>query len=222
MMNFLIGPFLEWVPRIFSWVIFFLAVFFYFKYHGERAAERKKIFHTLIFISIIFAFLYTSFLAWGQYYVWSQDQFSQSFLATSLPKDIPVPLVESLPGVFHASSGYFIFYSLQHFWFPFVLNVLIAFVFFWFLGTLKKYNGRFFEEGETELGFLLSLLVGWPIFLVFLPLAFLCVILVSIVKTAFFKERYTTLGVPFLLGAFVALALAPWLLSTPFFLSLTL
>ncbi len=222
MINFLIGPFLEWLPRVFSWVVFLFAAFFYFRYRGEKEAKRKKLFRMLALVSVVFMIFYAGLLTWGQHYVWSEGDLSRSFLTTSLPKNIPVPLVEALPEIFQAPSRYFIFYSLQHFWFPVILNILIAFVFFWFLGVLKKYNGRFFEEGETNLGFLLSLLVGWPLFLVFLPLAFLFVVLVSIVKTVFFKEYYTTLGVPFLLGAFAALALAPWLLTVPLFASLTL
>ena len=171
-------------------------------------------------VSIVFAVLYAGFLTWGQHYVWSGDSVSKSFLTIPL-HSVPVPLVEAFPSVFQASSGYFIFYSLQRFWFPAVLNILVAVVFFWFLKILKSYNGRFFEEGETELGFLLSLLVGWPVFLVFLPLALLSVVLVSIVKMTLFKEHYTTLGVPFLLGSLMAFALTPWLLTVPFFVSLS-
>jgi hypothetical protein len=80
-----------------------------------------------------------------------------------------------------------------------------ALAFYLFLVFLKKYKERFFEEGEVELGFILALTVGWSNFIVFLPLVFLSVILVSIFRKIVFKETYTTLGAPLLLAALLVL-----------------
>ncbi len=206
MSDFLIGSFLEWFPRVISGAAVLAALFFYFRYPREQEGKRKHLFIGLVFLLLALWVLNAGLLTWGQSYVWSQDALSRSLLTTSLPKNIPVPLIEALPGVFQVPSGYFVFYSLQHFWFPLLLSAFLAFLFFLFLKMLQRYNERFFEAGETELGFLLALAVGWPKFVVFLPLALLFVVLVSVIRGIVTKERYTTLGIPLLIAAIVTLA----------------
>ncbi len=208
MTNFLLGPFLEWLPRIISGGAALVALFFYLKYQGTT---RRHVFIAVIFLLLALQVTNAGLLTWSQHYVWSQDPLSKSLLTTSLPKNIPVPLVETFPGVFQVPSGYFIFYSLQHFWFPFLLGALIAFLFFLFLKMLQKYNERFFETGETELGFALALAVGWPNFVAFLPLALLFVVLISVIRGLVTKERYTTLGIPLLVAALCTLAIQGFL-----------
>lgn len=56
-----------------------------------------------------------------------------------------------------------------------------------------------------ELGFLTALIVGWPNFVIFVPMVFISVIIVSIFRRLFYGETYTTLGIPFLLAALTAL-----------------
>jgi hypothetical protein len=94
-----------------------------------------------------------------------------------------------------------------------VVSLIAASLFYLFLVFLKKYQERFFEEGEAELGFLLSLMVGWSNFIVFLPMVFLSVVLVSIFRQLVFKEAYTTLGIPFILSAFIVLLFGNYLVS---------
>jgi hypothetical protein len=74
-----------------------------------------------------------------------------------------------------------------------------------FLNLLRKYQPRFFEDGEPELGFALALFIGWPKFLVLLPIALLSVVLVSIFRMVVLREAYTTLGWPLVLSAFLNL-----------------
>jgi hypothetical protein len=99
---------------------------------------------------------------------------------------------------------YFIGYSWMHFWFNFVLSVGVALVFYLFLKFLKKRNERFFEEGETEIGFLCALIAGWPNIVIFLPLVFILVVLESIFSNFFLKESFTTLGFAVILAAIIA------------------
>ncbi len=213
MPDFFIGSFLKWFPRVISGLAVLAAIFAYFGCCGTREEKRRHLF--LGFLIFLFALqvLNAGLLMWGQQYVWSRDPLARALLITPLPKNIPVPLVEAVPGVFQAPSGYYIFYSLQHFWFPLLLSALLAFLFYLFLKMLQKYNGRFFETGETELGFLLALAVGWPKFVIFLPLALLFVVLIAIFRGIVAKEKYTTLGVPLLLAAVVVLATQTFLQS---------
>ena len=96
---------------------------------------------------------------------------------------------------------------------PIVASLLVAGAFYLFLLFLAKYQERFFEKGEIALGFLLGLTVGWPNFIVFLPLVFIAVIFVSILRLIFLKEAYTTLGAPLLLAAFTAILFGDYFIN---------
>ena len=62
------------------------------------------------------------------------------------------------------------------------------------------------------MGFIVSLLVGWPWFVVLIPATFIATILISIVNKIFFKEPYTTLGMPILVAGII-LTVATYLFS---------
>jgi hypothetical protein len=112
--------------------------------------------------------------------------------------------IEHIPFLFDSKLGYFFFYSWGHFWLNALVSIALAFALWSFLKMLQKKEARFFYLGETELGFVLALAVGWPNFVVFLPLAFLSVVLISLFRTIFLKKAYTTLGWPFILAAILA------------------
>jgi hypothetical protein len=81
----------------------------------------------------------------------------------------------------------------------------IAIIFYFFLRALQAHTPRFFEEGEIELGLLAAFLAGWPQFVIFLPLTFLLVLILSFLRTVFLKQLYTTLGALFLLSLLILL-----------------
>lgn len=141
---------------------------------------------TLILAFIAFKVLYSVFLTFSQYYIWSNDAFSKFLLPP------------------HQPLKYFISYSFTHFWFNFFLALGSAFIFYLFLRGLKKYQERFFEEGETELGFLTALIAGWPGFVVFVPLVFIFVAALSAFRRLYFGEERATIGLPFLIAGFIA------------------
>lgn len=136
----------------------------------------------IIFL-ILFRVFYAGVLTWLQYYVWQHNEFSKLLLPP------------------HQPIRYFLQYSWTHFWFNAILSVGVAFLFWLLLKLLKKYQERFFEEGEPEIGFLAVLIVGWPIFFVFAPLVFIFVILELILRKIFLRESRTTFGLAFLLAA---------------------
>ena len=187
-MSYWLSVVLIWLPKIFFVIIFILAVLIY----GLRKSIGLTKSRTLIISSISFHVLYAVLLTISQYYIWSQNKFTQLLLNSSLDLSMPV-------------SGYFLFYSFGRFWLNALITIGAAFVFYLFLKFLKKHRERFFEEGETELGFLSALIVGWPNFVVFLPLVFVFVVLLSIFRRVFLKEFYTTMGIPFLLAALIVL-----------------
>ena len=84
---------------------------------------------------------------------------------------------------------------------------------FLFSESAEKYRERFFEEGELDLGFLSALLIGWPNFVVFVPLVFLSVVIIAVFRRVFLKELYTTLGLPMLLATLLVLAFGDFLVA---------
>ena len=194
------------VPRIFFLALFLIAAIRYAMRNREhQPAVFKVITYTrLILASIFFKLGFAGVLTTLQYVLWRGGGLGKIFLSEGLSSSLPIPLIHLFPWIFKSSLGYFIFYSFQRFWLNVFLSLFAAWLFYRFLILLKRYKERFFEEGEVELGYLVALIVGWPFFILFVPLGFLFVVLISIFRLVFFKEAYTTLGWPFILGALTA------------------
>ncbi len=180
---------LTWLPIVFFGVVFVLALL---KYIFRSQPFSVISYKSLVVSSISFRVFYAILLTVSQYYIWSKQEFTK-FLVDS--------------------PGYFIFYSYGRFWLNVFIAVGVAFAFYLFLKFLKKYQERFFEEGETELGFLTALIVGWPNFVIFIPLVFISVVLISLFRRLVLKEVYTTLGWPFLIAVLITLILGDRLIQ---------
>jgi hypothetical protein len=192
LINSLLNPFLIYSPKVFFAGAMLLAAVFYF-ISLKNAGVPKPHFKILAWCIVGFQFFYALVLTLGQYYIWNGDKFGKLLLAQ--------------PG------GYFLFYSWERFWLNPVLSVIIALVFWLFLNALRRKEGRFFRSGETELGLVLMLAVGWPNSVIFIPLAFLSVVFVSLFRMIFLKEPYTTVGWPFILVAALTLFFGRIILS---------
>jgi len=213
--DFLLGPFLVWLPPIFWWTLFAAALLTYAStYVPLRPALQRIItwfasrnYWTLIYTAIGFRILYAVFISVGQYYAWKNGGDFTSTLADSpLSEKVPPTFFTDLfPSIFNSHFGYVTFYTLGRYGLNVLWSIAVAFIFWAFLRILKKYNERFFDVQETELGLLCVLIVGWPNLVIFIPLTFLSVVAISIIRGIFFKEAYTTLGWPFLLATAICL-----------------
>lgn len=198
------GTFLSIVPAVAFGAAFLLALATFSSRYLPRMVPRVP-YLVLVKCTAAFYVAYAALLTLGQYLLWRGDQLGGHFLNTPLDPSLPIPLVKLFPGVFQSGIGYFLIYSWGRFWLHVICSVGTALCVWWFLRALRRRNERFFEKGETELGFLLALIVGWPNALVFLFITFLCVVLLSAVRLAFFKEQLTTFGLPFIIAAAVTL-----------------
>lgn len=197
--NILIGPFAFWAPYIFGTGIFLTAIWFYVKKYPPKR------YWFIIFAYIGFRIIFALFLSVSQYSVWTGSEFTEIFINSPLDPVTPSTFITNLlPWLFESPLGFWAFYSWGRFWYNIFILLMATFAFWAFLKVLKRHKERFFDIGEVELGFLAALLAGWPGFIIFIPLVFLSVILVSIFRLIFYKEAYTTLGVPFLLGGATA------------------
>ncbi len=209
-------PFIGWGQYCFYLAVILIVAnkrFGWFKYFYRLSYK------FLIGLVLGFKIIYASAETWAQYYVWSNNNLTKLLLDKSV---INLDILRDFSGKFfillNNRFGYFLFYSWGRFWFEIFVSLLAASVFYLFLLLLEKYKDRFFIEGETELGFLLSLMVGWSNFIVFLPLVFLSIVLVSVFKAVVLKEAYTTIGVPLIVAALIVLLLGNYLVN---FLGLT-
>ena len=201
MSEFIIGPFIIWLPKVFLGTAF---VLLFFVYAAENFLERKgkarprffnKIYRLLPIVLTFFYVFYASIETIAQYYVWSHDSFSKLFLPP------------------HQNLSYFLFYSFGRFWLNIILAITASFVFYFLLKFLRKYRERFFKEGETELGLISALISGWPGIVIFIPLVFVITVILSTIRLTVFKLKTTTLGLPFIFS--VAVIFVWSLLSDP-------
>ncbi|MCX6788270.1 MAG: hypothetical protein NTZ36_00085 [Candidatus Jorgensenbacteria bacterium] len=206
---------IKFIPTTFFWILLIISTVAYFVREKSNWSRFKQIFSfkRLAFSIVGFRLLYSVLLTFLQYKTWAGGGLGTFFLKQSLDKSIPIWIVHNFSWIFNSKHGYFIFYSIQHFWVSATLSIFVAWLFYRFLMILKRYKERFFDEGEVELGFLCALVVGWPAFIIFVPMAFLFVVIVSIFRLAAFKEAYTTLGWPFILSAFMTLIFASTILN---------
>ncbi len=216
MINFLLYVVI-WLPIIFYWAVFVAALLLYAFRHHEKAAIKSKFlnYRVIIIGTIVFRFLYALLESVAQYYVWTTSDLTRSLLNSPLSDKVPPEgfIVQAFPSLFKTGAGYFLYYAYGRFFLNAILVVICAFIFYFILKALQKYQDRFFDTGETELGFLCCLIVGWPAFVVFVPLAFVAVVIVSVFRGIFFRELYTTLGYPFLLAALMCLILGENLIT---------
>lgn len=191
--QFITGPFLAWGVEVFTAIIIFSALAFYYLRHKFNL---KFISWIGVGLLVLFKIFYATVATWSQYMVWKTDQFSQLLLPP------------------HQDINYFTFYSWTHFWLGLVISLGISTLFYFFLKFLNSYENRFFLKGEVELGFLMALASGWPGFLIFIPMTFIFVVLVSIARRLLMNKMYTTLGIPFILASAVAFYLEIYLIET--------
>ncbi len=192
-----------WLPQVFFGLVIVLAIVFYILTVRSPENPRPR-FKKLALWTIGFKFFYALVLTVGQYLFWSKDEFSRLFLSQPLKYGSEISAIGGLPLFSDSKLGYFLFYSWGHFWLNAIWIVLFALAFWAFLKVLEKKEARFFYPGETELAFMLALAVGWPNFVVFLPLAFIAMVWISLFRIFFMKETHTTIGWPFILAAIAA------------------
>lgn len=182
---------ISFLNPIFEWLpmAFFGSIIFF------AAVLPQNYLKKLAWWSAGFRIFYAAILSLSQYYIWTLDSFTKFFL------------------------DYIVSYSWSRFWTDVLFSFALAILFWFFLKALQKKEERFFEAGETELGLVLALALGWPDFVIFVPLAFLAVVLFSLFRQLFMKEAYTTIRWPFVAAAVVTFVLSAKIFAVLPFLS---
>ena len=133
----------------------------------------------------------------------------------TLPLDPAVPLpawLSSLRPLFAHAGGYFAFYVLGRFWLHTALTLLSATSFFLVLRFFSLVRAGSVPREDISVAFVMSLLVGWPGFVIFLILFFLVAIAYALL-CATCGHRDVSITMPLLLSAAITLVLGEWLVS---------
>ena len=209
--------FLAWLPVVVLWVIAGATAAIHFFTRRDAHAggfDLVRTYSRILWGTAIFRVLYAILLTIAQYIAWSHNALAKIFLNSPLmmPDNISV-LPSWFIWLFKSTKGYFLFYAFGRFWLGAFLAIGVAFLWFLFLKALKRHRERFFDTGEVALGFLGALVVGWPMVVVFIPLIFFAVVIMSILRRLVWGYRYTTLGTPFVLAMLATLLVGPWLIQ---------
>jgi hypothetical protein len=203
------------IPLVFWWLMFAVSALLLFLLRREHISKAlKSALKISVGAAVFFRVFWAALLSYGQYYVWSQNDFGRLLLTTPLPQEASTPAYETLfPFLFTWDKGYYVHYIFGRFWVEALLSVLAALAFYGLLAVFRKYKDRFFREGEVLLGFLCALIVGWPMTAVFIGGVGVFAVLFSVARYALKHELYTTLGAPFVASAAACLLFAQFILK---------
>jgi hypothetical protein len=129
---------------------------------------------------VLFYFLKTALLTYLQYYAWTGAEAGKMFLPP------------------HQPWSYFALYSWTHFWFSFVLTIGMPVLFWLLLRGISKHREGLFADGEIKSALVLGLVVGWPNFLIFVPLTFIFFALLALFRKFFLDEEFSAIFWPML------------------------
>lgn len=182
---FVFGPFYVWGTTIvYPLVLAVCAVLYIAQLKGKQNKIPSWITWKRLFIFLAAARAFFAAVAiWGQWWGWARQEFTKLLLPP------------------YAPISYFLGYVGVRFFLNAALSVIMGYVVYLSLRALSKKQERFFDVGEVELGAAAAIAVGWPGFVIFLPLIFIAIVPVSIVRGVVWKEPYTTFGWPFIVAA---------------------
>lgn len=193
--------FLIWLPLVISGIIVVVVVLNSLLPNRKYLLFLKKIKTTkLIYILIGLTIIFNTFLSVLQYIVWRGSDFSRFFLPP------------------FTNISYFLTYVFFHFWLPSLLVATVALAVFLLLKLIKKYRNDAISQEELSLILLSGLLVGWPNFVVLVPLFFLLTLIFSIINLLVFKKKTNSLIYPLIFSLIIVFLFGTYLIK---YLSLT-
>lgn len=140
-------------------------------------------FKRLAWYIIIGTIIFNILLSWLQYQVWRDGGFTAFLLPPHQPWD------------------YFIRYAAFNFWLADVLALVVAGIFYGVFFVFAYFKKGAIADRDLGLILFLTLLVGWPKSLIFIPLFLGLTIIFSLAGKLFFKVNRIYLAWPLLLAS---------------------
>ena len=118
---------------------------------GRATLPVARIARSLWYFSLVAVFLFLVYYSWKLYGLWKSDEFTRGFLPP------------------HTSIGYFIAFAAGRFWSWYLVSAAVALFFLWTIRRLNRGgNERFFHPEEPFFIAMALLLVGHPLWAVYL------------------------------------------------------
>lgn len=201
--------FLVWLPKIWIWVTFAATVILYAVAYfrpgtlSDRALRRW--FVGLIIGMVVLRVGYAALSTWGQYYVWEQSPFTRLLLKIGLDRNELGPILGPLYGLFDDSRGYFKYYVIGRFWINALLATALPFVLVGIVKLYLKLRGIAFENYDLKIMAITGLLVGWPKFVIFVPMMLVIGLVLGIGRKVIKGDSYFMLAEAMILAAAILL-----------------
>jgi hypothetical protein len=197
--RFFFAYFLVYLPLLFSALLLLIIIVNYFFDNRKcllflKKIDIKKSIYALIIGTIFFDLLLSAL----QYVTWSSSPFSRLFLPP------------------YQSINYFLGYITLHFWSADILALIFSFFIFLFLKLIKKYRTEIISREELMLVLFGGLLVGWPRFVIWLPLFLVIAVIVSIANLLIFKKNNISLFFSIILSLIIVLIFGNFLINNSF------
>lgn len=194
--KFFFSWFLTYLPLVISGIMVLVVVLNSLLPNRKYLLFLKKIKTTsLIYLLVGLTLFFNTFLSVLQYFVWRSSDFSRFFLPP------------------FTKISYFLTYIFIHFWFASLLAGVVALVFYLLLKLIKKYRNEVISQEELSLILLSGLLVGWPKFIILVPLFFLLTLIFSIVNLLVFKKKTNSLLYPLIFSLIIVFLLGTYLIK---------
>jgi hypothetical protein len=188
--------FLTWIPLVISGAIVLIVAI------NNLLPERKFLgffkkakTNKLIYILLGATIFYNILLSVLQYFVWYNSPFSRFFLPPYQP------------------INYFFGYIFLHFWLAALLTLIFSLTFYLFFKLVKKYRQDVISHEELGALLLASLLVGWPNFVILVPLFFLLAVVFGVANLIIFKGKKNSLTWPITLSLIIVFLLGAYLVN---------
>ncbi len=215
LLSIFLSPALNYIPEIFfGLLILFAGIRYYARLRrGDlEGIKTSRFFGKLILVAIGFKTLYAALLTWGQYVIWKSSTLASALLSEAVVKD-KAGIAGAFPKLFDEKGGYFLYYSLSHFWLEFGITLVLGLAFYLLLMSFQKKNPRFLTLADARLGLLGGITAGWPGFVVYLFGFALIFLLYGLVRKLVLKEEYTPITEPLFIAAFLAAAFGFWIIN---------
>lgn len=187
--------FLPWLPLVFAGLITLVAALNNLLPSRKFLVFLKKITTLKLVYTLIGAtFFYNIFLSILQYFIWQNSPFSRFFLPPYQP------------------ISYFFGYVFLHFWLAAILTLVCSLAFYLFFKLVRKYRHDVISQKELPLVLLVSLLVGWPNFVVLLPTFFILALIFSLINLLVFKKNNSSLTWPLISSLLMVFSLGWYLI----------
>ena len=160
-----------------------------------------------------FLLTYPAILSILQWWVWSRDTFTRTFLALPLSPLVSLPpWLSPIRALFAHAGGYFAFYSFGRFWLHSFIVLACAGLFLLVMRSVSYMKPGSISDQDMSLAFIAGLLAGWPGFPVFLIVFSMSAIIYALYNAVRGHMSFS-IAFPLIFSSAATVVLGNWLIT---------